>query len=62
MYFRRLLSDVFILDYKMFANSERRCASRKDFLDHVLPSLDKLKDLVIDEAQLQNGSNGNGKW
>jgi hypothetical protein len=29
--------------------------ARKEFIDHVLPQLHKLKDLIIEEAQNQNG-------
>ncbi|XP_060589859.1 proteasome activator complex subunit 4B-like [Ruditapes philippinarum] len=50
-----LLSDVFILDYKMFPWSMTTSPARKEFIDHVLPQLHKLKDLIIEEAQNQNG-------
>ena len=61
--FPRLLSDIFILDYKMFTSSSTRGDTRREFLESVLPPLEKLKDIVIEEAQTQsnNGSNG-GKW
>jgi len=58
--FPRLLSDIFILDYKMFTSSSTRGDTRREFLESVLPPLEKLKDIVIEEAQTQsnNGSNG----
>ena len=60
--FLRLLSDIFILDYKMFTSSSTRGDTRREFLESVLPPLEKLKDIVIEEAQTQsnNGSNGGG--
>jgi len=61
-FFPRLLSDIFILDYKMFTSSSTRGDTRREFLESVLPPLEKLKDIVIEEAQSQsnNGSNGGG--
>jgi len=50
------MADIFILDYKMFPASMRRHESRKDFVAEVLPTLNKMKDLVIDEAQTKNGN------
>lgn len=50
-----LLSDVYILDYKMFSNSCTREPTLKAFIEYVAPQLNKFKDMVIEEAQLQNG-------
>ncbi|XP_052767290.1 proteasome activator complex subunit 4A-like [Mya arenaria] len=56
-----LLSDVFILDYKMFPTSQTRGDSRREFIDSIMPTLNKLQDLVIEEARLKNGNGGSGE-
>ncbi|KAL4238306.1 Proteasome activator complex subunit 4 [Mactra antiquata] len=50
-----LLSDIFILDYKMFPSSKTVASHREDFMKYVFPQLDRLKDIIIEEAQHQNG-------
>lgn len=52
------LSNVYMIDYKMFSSSASDGPNRQAFLEEVLPQLDRLKDIVLEEGQHQNG-NGN---
>ena len=54
------LSNVYMLDYKMLPGSTTDCPSRRAFVEEVLPQLDKLKEIVLEEGQHQNGNGNTG--
>ena len=53
---------MFMLDYKMFSGSSVDAPSRQAFIEEVLPQLDRLKEIVLEEGQHQNGNGTNCKY
>ena len=43
-----------MLDYKMFKNSETKSPTKHAFIESVLPQLERLQEIMIEEAQHQN--------
>ena len=46
----------------MLPGSTTDCPSRRMFIEEVLPQLDKLKEIVLEEGQHQNGNGNTGTY
>ena len=46
----------------MLPESATNCPSIRGFVEEVLPQLDKLKEIVLEEGQHQNGNGNTGMY
>ncbi|KAL3873182.1 hypothetical protein ACJMK2_036330 [Sinanodonta woodiana] len=56
-----VLSNIFLYEYTVNKQSESSSPKRKVFLEEVLPQLQALMDMAIEEGNQQNGGSGSGR-